>query len=238
LQGNPATPPGIEGVEMRKRYYNPMRNPAVALPFLTLLVLHTHLLAWPRQAPLRAASLESHEGLTISAQPWTDAAQYKEKFSKKSPFSAGIVAIQVTFRNESDQSMKIALDQIRLNIVLSEDNRQRLQPMRPEDVADRVLNPGAKDPTATRTRLPIPIGRSGSGRDKHWSELQKSVEEAGVPSSIVAAHKTLQGLIYFDLRGQLDLLNSAHLYVPDVTIMGKDAALTYFEIDLSRPANH
>jgi hypothetical protein len=40
-------------------------------------------------------------------------------------------------------------------------------------------------------------------------------------------------LLYFDLQGQFDLLNTAHLYVPDVAIMGKDEGLTYFEIDLS-----
>jgi hypothetical protein len=41
-------------------------------------------------------------------------------------------------------------------------------------------------------------------------------------------------LLYFDLQGQLDLLNTAHLYVPDVRALEKNHPLVYFEIDLSR----
>src|SRR5260370_17709215 len=69
---------------------------------------------------LKAASLESHEGMTITVRPWTDPALYKEKFPKNSPFAAGIIAIQVVFRNDSDDSMKINLERIQLNVTLSE----------------------------------------------------------------------------------------------------------------------
>jgi len=50
--------------------------------------------------------------MTISAQPWTDPALYKEKFPKKSPFSAGLLAVKVAFRNDSDESVKLNLDRI------------------------------------------------------------------------------------------------------------------------------
>ena len=43
---------------------------------------------------LKGSSLESHEGLTITARPWTDPAPYKEKFPKKSPFEAVVVGGQ------------------------------------------------------------------------------------------------------------------------------------------------
>jgi len=33
------------------------------------------------------------------------------------------------------------------------------------------------------------------------------------------------------------MLTSARLYIPDIAIMGKNQSLTYFEIDLSRPAS-
>src|SRR5260370_1707550 len=38
-QGNPARPPGIEGVEMRKVYYNLMRRAALEFPWLRLVFL-------------------------------------------------------------------------------------------------------------------------------------------------------------------------------------------------------
>jgi len=188
--------------------------------------------ALQQQDTLRTSSLESHEGVTISAKPWTQAAQYKEKFPKKSPFSGGVLAVQVAIRNDSAESIKVALDRIRLSVQLDEDNRQELQPMKADEVADAVLRPASKDPTKTR-RLPLPI-TTGTNKSKDFVALQATVQNAAVPTNVVAAHSTVEGLLYFELDGQFDLLRTAHLYVPDIAVMGKDRSLTYFEIDLSR----
>jgi hypothetical protein len=64
-------------------------------------------------------------------------------------------------------------------------------------------------------------------------QIQKEAADAAVPGPIVAPHQSLEGLLYFDLQGQLDLLGNAHLYVPDVRSLEKNHLLTYFEIDLS-----
>jgi hypothetical protein len=219
---------------MGKVYYKPMRKLTVFLPFLGLCLLAAIPGATQQPASLRTASLQSHEGMTITARPWTDAALYKEKFSKKSPYGAGVLAIQVAFRNDSDDSMKISLDRIRLSVRIDEDNRQELVPLSAGQVADAVLKPGTKDPTARR-RLPFPTGAPKSGNDKNWVELQTAAQNAAVPSSVAAPHSTVQGLLYFDLQGQFDLLSTAHLYIPDIVVMQKNRSLTYFEIDLSRP---
>jgi hypothetical protein len=187
-----------------------------------------------QRASLRTASLETHEGLTISAQPWTDGALYKEKFPKKSPFAAGIVAMQVVFRNDSNESMKVSLDRIRLSFQIDE-ARQEVQALTPAQVADQVLKPGGKDPAKSRARIPLPVSIPHNN-DKHWTELEQQAETAGVPANVIAPHSSVQGLLYFDLQGQFDLLNGAHLYVPDVLVMENNRSLTYFEIDLSRPA--
>ena len=189
--------------------------------------------AQQQQTSIRTASLESHEGMTISALPLTDAASYKEKFPKKSPLSAGVVAIQVAFRNDSDESLKVDVDHIKLNVQLSEDDRRGLDSLSPEDVANIVLSSKRKDPTR-RPRIPLPS--SGvPGKDKNWEAIQQAARSAAVPGTIVAPHKTMQGLLYFDLEGQLDLLNSAHLYIPNVVSLEKNHELMFFEIDLSRP---
>jgi hypothetical protein len=232
--GNPALPPGIEGVEIRKDYYNPMRNLAIIVPFLVAAVFSDGPADQQPPTTLKAAALESHEGVTISALPWTDAASYKAKFPKKSPLAAGIVAIDTIIRNDSDDSMKVDLEQIRLNVTVSEDNRQALRSLTADDVADVAVESKRKDPTATRrSPIPIPTGPK-AGRDKHWMEMQKAAADAAVASSIVAPHHSVQGLLYFDLQGQLDLLNTAHLYIPDVRALEKNHPLVYFEIDLSR----
>jgi len=185
-----------------------------------------------QQSTIKTAALESHEGVTISALPWTQASQYKEKFSKKSPFTGGVLAVQVSFRNDSDDSIKVALDRIRLSFTLDADNRQELEPLKAEEVAEAILHPGAKDPTQRR-RLPIPLATTGGNKSKEFTELQTQAQNAAVPTSVVAAHSTVQGLLYFDLQGQFDLLQTAHLYIPDIAIMGKPQGLSYFEIDLS-----
>lgn len=222
---------------MRKDYYNPMRNMAVIVPFLAAAIFIAGPSARPQapQTTMRAASVESHEGVTISAQPWTEPENYKPKFPKKSPLASGIVAINTVIRNDTDESMKIDLEEIRLNVTVSEDTRQALRSLSPDDVADVAMDTGKKDPTASR-RMPFPIPSSGPkvGRDKHWVAMQKSAADAAIPGSVVAPHQTLQGLLYFDLQGQFDLLNTAHLYIPDVRSLEKNHPLVYFEIDLSK----
>lgn len=234
-QGNPAIPPGIEGVKMGKVYYNPMRNPAAVLLLVAGVFFAGAMNAWQQQTSLKTASLESHEGMTITAQPLTGAASYKEKFPKKSPLSAGVVAIQVAFRNDSDESLKVDVDRIKLNVQFSEDDRRGLDSLSPEDVANIVLGSKRKDPTR-RPRIPLPSSGVPS-KDKNWVAMQEAARSAAVPGTIVAPHKTMQGLLYFDLEGQLDLLNSAHLYVPNVVSLEKNHELMFFEIDLSRPAS-
>jgi hypothetical protein len=223
---------------MRNIYYNSMRSlsGAVLAGCLIVAAFAGAQNAGNQRTSLKTASVETHEGLTISAQPWTDVTLYKEKFPKKSPFAAGIVAMQVAFRNDSNESMKVSLNRIRLSFQIDQDNRQELQSLTPAQVADQVLKPGGKDPSQSRSKIPLPVSVPHSGKDKHWTELEQHAENAGVPASVIAPHSTVQGLLYFDLQGQFDLLNGARLYVPDVLVMENNRSLTYFEIDLSGPA--
>ncbi len=221
---------------MRKVYYNPMRNLTLFLPFLGVSLLAASQAATQQPSSVKTSSLESHEGMTITARPWTNPAQYKEKFGKKSPLAAGILAIQVAFRNDSDESVRVNLERIRLNVILSEDDKQGIPPLSSENAADVIMNPGAKDPTATRKRFPFPTGQPRIGHDKHWTEIEKALHDAGVQASVLAPHSMVEGLLYFDLQGQFDLLSTAHLYVPEVVALEKNHGLLYFEIDLSRPS--
>lgn len=218
---------------MKKVYYNLARKAFIRIPLLIAALSATSSLT-AQQEPLKTASLESHEGLTISALPWTDASSYKQKFPKKSPYAAGILAIQVSFRNDSGDSIKVALERIRLTVHLDAENTQELQSLTADELADAVLKPAAKDPTKPRPKLPIPMGSPKYGRDKNWTELQTQAQNAAVPTSVIGPRSTVQGLLYFDLQSQFDLLESAHLYVPQIVLMQANRALTFFDIDLSR----
>jgi len=182
--------------------------------------------------PITTSSLDSHDGLTVAADPWLSAERYRSTFPKKSPYSAGVLAIKVTFRNDSDDSVRIGLNRIRLNLTFDDNNRQDLPPLSSELLADAVLHPRVK---SNKPRIPLPIPTSQGGRDKHWEEYKKLAEDAGLHSSVVAPHSSIEGLLYFDLQDQFDLLRNAHLYIPDLTALEKDRNLMYFDIDLSRP---
>jgi hypothetical protein len=193
----------------------------------------------PTPAPMHASIVDSHEGLTIGVDPWTQSSRYKEKFPKKSPLSGGVVAIRVSFRNGNEQSIKVDLRSIRLLVQFSEDSRQQLAPLSAEDVADTVLlKENAKDPTAKRSPLPIPIGKSRPSRDANWTNLRDACQNAAVPTSVLAAHDTVEGLIYFDLRGEVELLQSSRLYIPNLVTMGDNQPLSYFDIDLGQNSSN
>lgn len=237
MQGNPALTQGIEGVEMGKVYYKRMRKAALTLPCAALL-LFPPLVAQQQQqsTPMRASALDSHEGMTIAVEPWTNLEQYKKPFPKKNPFSFGILAVRIMFRNETSDSIRINLNRIRLSVDLGEGNRQDLPSLTSDEVADAVFSSKVKDPSR-RTRLPFPLPSSTKvGHDKNWTELARQAEEASVRDGVVAPHSTSEGLLYFDLQNQFDLLSNAHLYVPELVALEKNQGLLFFDIDLSRAA--
>jgi hypothetical protein len=228
---------------MQKVYYNWIRNvrcsPLAFLIPLALVALpalsRTEMQQQSPSKPLTTSALDSHDGLTVAAEPWLSADRYKSTFPKKSPYAAGVLAIKVNFRNDSDESIKIGLQRIRLNLVFEDSNRQDVPALSSEELADAVLHPKLKG--ASKPRLPIPIPTSPGGRDKHWEEFRRLAEDAGLHSSVVAPHSTITGLLYFDLQNQFDLLSNAHLYIPDLLSLEKNRSLMYFDIDLSHPAS-
>jgi hypothetical protein len=228
---------------MQTFYYSLMRNFLACLltAFIAASVSAQSKDGTPSEGNSAAAVHEkiqdSHEGVTIGIDPWTQASRYKEKFPKKSPFSKGVVAIHVSLRNDNNYALKVNYQSIRLLVQLSEENRQEIAPLTAEEVADTVmLKNNGKDPTAKRVPLPIPLPSSGpkSGRDSNWTTLRDACQNAGMPTTVVAAHSTVAGLIYFDLRGEVDLLQDSHLYLPNIVSMGDNQPLSYFDIALGR----
>src|SRR5215471_9236400 len=188
----------------------------------------------PAGKALTTASLDSHEGLTIAADPWLSAERYKQAFPKKSPYAAGILAVRVTLRNDSAESIKVGIERIRLNLSFEDSGRQELPALTSAQLADAVLHPRVEGPS--KPRIPLPLPSSSGGRDKKWEEYQKLAEDNGLHASVIAPHSTAEGLLYFDLQNQFELLANAHLYIPDLLALEKNQALMYFDIDLSRSA--
>jgi hypothetical protein len=216
-----------------------MRNNLAAVLIIFSSLFFGGLVAAQQTASLKpAVASDSHEGITISVQPWVHGSEYKEKFPKKSPFTSGVIGLHVTIRNNSDESVKVDLQRIRLLLILGEENRQELAPLSPDDVADTVLLKGNKDPTQRRNPLPMPIGKPNPSRDKNWTDFKNDCQNASIPSPVVAAHSSVDGLVYFDLRSEWEVLQNAKLYVPNLVSMATNTPLSYFEIDLGHGARN
>jgi hypothetical protein len=228
---------------MQKVYYTWMKIASsavtsVALP-LAMFILSAEPPASAQQQsaskPITTASLDSHEGLTIAADPWLSAERYKQAFPKKSPYAAGILAIKVTLRNDSAESIRVDIERIRLNLTFDDNDRQELPTLTSEQLADAVLHPRVKG--TSKPRFPIPLPSSPGGRDKNWEQFQKLAEDNSLHAGVLAPHSTTEGLLYFDLQNQFDLLANARLYIPNLFALERNQALMYFDIDLSKPAS-
>ncbi len=228
---------------MQSVYYSLMRKvlAGVVVAIAGLCALPAASGQQTQSAPLRTAIVDSHEGVTIGVDPWTSASRYKSKFPKKNPHTGGVVALHLTIRNDNDEPIRLNRERIRLLVQLDEDNRQELEPLNASDVADAVLLENhQKDPTIRRSPipLPVPVGHAKPTRDKNWEELRDACQNAALPSPVIGPHSTMEGLVYFDVRGEWDLLQNARVYVPDLERMTTKQAISYFDIGFSQDSSN
>jgi hypothetical protein len=184
--------------------------------------------------PASLPARDSHQGLLVAADPFTSADRYREKFGKHTPYEGGIIAIDLFFRNDNDSPIRINLKTMQLQVAAPGQSRQRLEPLSPEDVADRVLAK-PKDPTP---RFPVPrVGAPRSLHNKDWEEFAADVRAAALNTDLLPPHATTHGLVYFDIDRHYDWISSARVEVPDLAFMNDPKPLFFFEIDLG-PATH
>ena len=101
---------------------------------------------------------DQHSGLTVSVDPYTEAARTKDKFGKANPHDVGVLPIEVFLRNDSDQPMRVNLETVQLEVTLKNGVRQEVDWLRAEEVAKLIAHPaGAANPQQKRLPLPLPI---------------------------------------------------------------------------------
>lgn len=161
--------------------------------------------------PNSLAAHDLHQGLLVAADPYTSSTRYKDKFGKRTPYDAGVLSLDVYFRNDGDSPIRVNLSTVRLLMGEPGGQRQKLEPLSPEDVADVVLLKPGKEPSARRLPLPLPGGMPRPPRDKNWQALASVLRASAMTSEIIAPHGTSHGLFYFDVNHQFDWLSNARL---------------------------
>jgi hypothetical protein len=184
--------------------------------------------------PMSLRTRDVHQDLLIVANPYVSADLYKDKnmFGKKSPYDAGLVAINVYFKNDNDKPIRLNLDTIQLVISQPGQERQRLGPLSPEDVADRTLLEKPSNPTIRRHPLSFPGTVSNSGKSKSWNEMVTTLRSVALGTDVLPPHATTHGFLFFDMNHEFDAIAHSHLYIPDLAFMADNQALFFFEIDL------
>src|ERR1700680_1030163 len=182
--------------------------------------------------PMSLRTRDAHQDLTIVADPYIRAARYsKEVFGKDSFYAAGIIAIDVYFKNDNNVPIRLNPATIQLVISQPEQERQRLGALSPEEVADRTLLTANSNIRAHRP-FPFPGSSPGSGHSKDWVEMTTTLRSVALGTDVLPPHATTHGFLFFDLNHDFGAIHYSHLYIPDLDFMTDHKALFFFEIDL------
>jgi hypothetical protein len=175
---------------------------------------------------------DTHDGLTIQADPYTSSSRSKEKFGKADPYAVGILPVEVTLRNESNSVIRVDINTIQLEVRLRSGGRQDLDWLSAEDVAALIAHPaGAGAPSRPRIAgLPIPSG------DKKADKLAEILKPLTLNADTIPPMGAVHGFVYFNVSHQMALTDNAVLYIPDAVILPSKKALMFFEVPLGPPA--
>ena len=184
--------------------------------------------------PMSLRTRDAHQDLTIVADPYLRAVRYtKELFGKDSFYNAGIIAIDVYFKNDNDLPIRLNTATIQLVISQPDQDRQRLGAA----VSRRGGRPHALDGKLQYSRappvsVPRPFTKS-PGHGKDWMEMTATLRSVALGTDVLPPHATTHGFLFFDLNHDFDAIRYSHLYIPDLSFMTNNKALFFFEIDLA-----
>jgi hypothetical protein len=185
----------------------------------------------PAQFPAR----DSHDGITVGCDPVTDREVARARFGKKHPWDAGILALDVFMRNDTDQAVNVDAEAIRLVLAPPGGSRQRLRPLDLEAVVDAIVY--KEPPDLKKPRVPVPRGPlPRSSKSKEWEKVSEALRPLSFEMTVLPPRSTARGFFYFHLGGDFSLLRHAQFYVPGLTWLQSGKALMFFEVDLGATA--
>ena len=174
---------------------------------------------------------DRHEGLSVSADAYTDPARAKDKFGKSAdPLPLGILPVEVFLRNETSEPMHVDLSTIQLDVHPQGGRDEDIDAMSVHDVAAEVAHP--KGPSAPQSRR-FPVG-IGSTTDKKADKVAEVLDPLSLDADIVPPMGMIHGFVFFDLGDDMSLADTASIYVPDITRVPSQKPLMFFEVPVGR----
>ncbi|MGH9727022.1 MAG: hypothetical protein ACRD4V_00335 [Candidatus Acidiferrales bacterium] len=172
---------------------------------------------------------DAHQDFIVAAKNYSDAARSKDNFGKDAdPYKAGLLAVDIYFRNDTKYPVHVDLDTIRLNVSDPNGQKFHLQPLSVAQAASAIAHPkGPPTPIARRLPIPLPSG------DSKQQDVMNKLRPFTLQSDIVPPGRTIHGCMFFDVSHRFDLVPYASLYVPGVKSVASDAGMIYFEVALA-----
>jgi hypothetical protein len=176
----------------------------------------------------RWATKDAHQDFVVAAESYADAARSKEEFGKGAdPYEAGLLAVDVYFRNDMKFPVHVDLSTIRLDVDDPNGQKFHLEALSLAQAANDIAHPkGPSAPSARRLPIPFPSG------DSKQQGVMDKLKPFTLQSDIVPPGRTIHGCVFFDVSHHFDLVPHATLYVPDVKSVASDTGLIYFEVAL------
>lgn len=179
--------------------------------------------------PARTLPHDQHDGVTLSADAYTEAARAKAKFPKADPYPVGILPVEVFLRNDTDQPLQLDLSTVELEALEDDGRRQTVDWLTLEEVADAIAHPkGPSAPSVHRFPGGIPI----PGKDKKVDQLAADLRPLSLDAEIIPPKGAIHGFLFFDVNHDMSVAAKASLYVPDVIVVATKKPLIFFEVPL------
>jgi len=173
---------------------------------------------------------DRHEGLTVYADPYTEANRAKEKFGKANPIPVGILPVEVFLDNQTPQPIRVNMDTIQLTVHYDSGRQESVDWLPVEEVAKAIAHPhGPAAPKQPR----FPIGVQAGG-DKKVDQLTEILQPFALDAEVIPPLGKLHGFLFFDLNHDLSLAQRSSLYLPDVTNVSDKKSLMFFEVELGK----
>lgn len=206
----------------------------ITYPFLAMLLCVPSALAADKKAPppkpaaeYTAFDVHPQEHVTIAAQPCIETAQCN--FFRLPYIQHGFLPVRVIITNDGDTAL--SLDDVRIQFISA--NNDKLPAANDDDLQRRLFS--TKSVAGKKIPLPAPlppITLHGKPVDK---QITKDDNDFGFQGTVVNAHSTLAGYLFYDVRGLDDpVLKGAELYVKMIKTLDGKTELFAFSIPFDK----
>jgi len=116
--------------------------------------------------PAKLPAQDQHQGVLIAVDPYVTSGRSKLTFGKKHPYTAGILAVEVYVRNDSDRMVVVSPPPIEFRVAGPDETKHEIVPMTPEDTAVHLRHINPYTPVFTENPTLPGVECWGSGRER------------------------------------------------------------------------